>query len=68
MRMNIWFALNENIAEILQECLGNCRLKEEISTSYSPQESWFLTKILEQQQIQAFKELSNRTNPQDLWM
>ncbi len=52
--------LNENIAEILQECLDNYRLEEEISTSYEGQEAWLLIQkqmILEQQWIWAFNNM-----------
>lgn len=52
--------LDENIAEILQECLDNCRLEEEISTSCEGQKAWSLIQkqwILDQQRILAFNNM-----------
>ena len=50
--------LDENIAEILQEYLDNCRFEEEISCE--GQEAWVLIQkqmILEQQRIRAFNNM-----------
>ena len=50
--------LDENIAEILQECLDNCRFEEEISCE--GQKAWSLIQkqwILDRQRILAFNNM-----------